>query len=782
MSDQSSTDGQLPYSKFKHERDTTPENKFIHWENLAKHLLMHKELSSKESGKLWSATRYIPDTTRLAANVESLSCIVLDFDDGSDPNAVKAALADYEYVMHSTYRHSKEKPRFRVVAPIYSEIPKENWGQFWTNVKDYLAEKGVNVDTACSDPCRIYYEPSCPPGGERFSWHNKERWLLEDNLKPERKPLPKSRLIRVSAGNAQPKLLLDMALKRATYGNRNDSNFWLACQLRDNGVPYSDVDEWMIGYAGVVSDLGPELYTVQEAMHCAQQAYGRPPRDPMALATELPTPSEDVEIAVEDIRISDYPESETGNGELFAALYATKARYLCQSERWLIWDGMHWRSDQGGEISMMCKEVARTRRKLAQEQLKNEADVPGKKGVPYLDNAKKFARTSESMFSRAQTENAAMKEPPIGVSIPNCREWDSDNMLLGVRNGVVDLQTGICRPGQQADRITQYIDIDFDPEATCPVWEMFLDGIMKHDPDMVDALWKYAGYSICGSIKEQIWFVLYGLGANGKSKFIETISAILACYANHLAFTAISLSKDANRQSNDIFGLKGKRFVWATEPTESIQLDVGRIKNLSGDSELTARALFHEAETFTNTSTLWVGVNHKPQVDDRTKGFWRKVRLIPFEQEYELDQEKPLAPGVLRADLELEEKFKQEYQGILNWLISGCIAWQKDGMPYPTKVRLAVKEYDRETDPLADFIDQCITIDPEAKVRAQDAYAAYKSFSNEQGMGEKEALTSTTFGRKMKDKFTRVRGNQGNRYLGISVKGQPTIDDATLEV
>jgi putative DNA primase/helicase len=774
MSDLDSTDGQLPVSVFNNTVDNNPVNKHVLWENFAEYLQKHKELSSKESGKLWSATRYKPHTKRAKDNVESLSCLVLDFDHGCNPDSVREALVDYEYVMHSTYNHTSENPRFRVIAPIYSEIPNENWGQFWTNVKDYLAEKGINVDTACSDPSRIYYEPSCPPGGEHFAYHNKERWLLEDNLKPERKPIPKSRLIRVASGNAQPKMLFDMAIRRATHGNRNETNFWLACQLRDNGVPYSEVDEWMIGYASVVSDLGPEPYTTQEALHCAQQAYGRPPREPMALATLMPTPSEEVEIAVDEIKIDDYPQTDSGNAELFAALFATKVRYLHLSERWLVWDGMHWKPDTGSEISQMCKEVARVRMKLSIEQIQNEPDKPGKKGVPYLDIAKKFARASESAFSRNRTEDLAMDEPPISVSTTKCMEWDSDKWLLGVRNGVVDLRTGICRPGQQSDRITQYIDIDFDPEATCPIWEASVAEWMQHDQELIDCASKAAGYSLCGDVSEQTWFGAIGKGSNGKSKFIGTLEAVDAPYSHELAFTSIALSRTPDRQSNDMRGLKGKRFVWSTEPPEGMKLDEARLKRIAGESTLTGRFLYHEDEQFPNTVKFWIGLNHPPNVNDDTDGFWRKLCLIPFNQKYEIDPDKPLVDGAIRADKELSEKLKQEYPGILTWQVKWCLIWQKEGLSFPAKVREEVNKYRADSDMLAEFISECVTEDPESKTKAGDTFSAYKAFCASRQIDGTDVLKLTSFGRKMGMKFKRsARSKSGFFYLGIRVKDQP---------
>ncbi len=88
---------------------------------------------------------------------------------------------------------------------------------------------------------------------------------------------------------------LDMAI---TGGKRNESGFWLACQLRDNGFSEADAQDVMERYAYQVPDYNSkgdrEAYTLQEARHSLGQAYRRearsawiPPRPPVIVTTPL---------------------------------------------------------------------------------------------------------------------------------------------------------------------------------------------------------------------------------------------------------------------------------------------------------------------------------------------------------------------------------------------------------------------------------------------------------------------------------------------------------------
>lgn len=89
--------------------------------------------------------------------------------------------------------------------------------------------------------------------------------------------------------------LLYRALELAhTGGRRNESGFWLACQLRDNGFREGDAEEVLRRYVSQVPDTNSkgdrEAYTLQEARHSLGQAYRREAREAWRPPREKPTP------------------------------------------------------------------------------------------------------------------------------------------------------------------------------------------------------------------------------------------------------------------------------------------------------------------------------------------------------------------------------------------------------------------------------------------------------------------------------------------------------------
>ena len=241
----------------------------------------------------------------------------------------------------------------------------------------------------------------------------------------------------------------------------------------------------------------------------------------------------------------------------------------------------------------------------------------------------------------------------------------------------------------------------------------------------------------------------YGEGSNGKSKFLEAICNALGDYAYYTPFATFSLP--APSATNDLAALENRRFVTSSETNIGTKLNIERIKAISGGDKMTARYLYQEFETYQPHLKLWLFVNHLPDVADDTIATWRRVRLIPFTKTFIRGAE----------DKRLGDKLKAEAEGILAWLVRGCLEWQNRGLaPVPECVRAATGEYRIETDTVLSFInDRCIKGEGE-EVRARRFYFAYKEWAV--GIVDKhKVLSETAFGRQMGKRFEKRADRKG---------------------
>lgn len=119
----------------------------------------------------WIPARFLPgETRRKAAAVESVSALVLDLDAGDvGPEGEAASLAagscGFSALFHTSWSHTPEKPKGRLVLPLDAPCPVGRWKEVWTAAAAWAKHEGLTVDPAAKDPCRLYFLPAVRPGG-----------------------------------------------------------------------------------------------------------------------------------------------------------------------------------------------------------------------------------------------------------------------------------------------------------------------------------------------------------------------------------------------------------------------------------------------------------------------------------------------------------------------------------------------------------------------------------------------------------------------------------------
>jgi putative DNA primase/helicase len=413
---------------------------------------------------------------------------------------------------------------------------------------------------------------------------------------------------------------------------------------------------------------------------------------------------------------------------------------------WLIYEEPLWRVDTDGAIYRIVLDFVRARQASALEV----ADRKLKERIL------KFTIAAESKPNLDRLVSLAKNFPPIADAGD---QWDRDDWLTGAPNGVLDWRTGRLRAGDPADRITKSLGVQFDASATAPRWTQFIDQVFDGDRELIGFIHRYLGYACTGITREQVLALFWGAGGNGKGVLMHLVAHVLGDYFSNMSFSTIELKQRATIPS-DLAALEGKRLVTASESGE-VRLNEPRIKALTGSDPVTARYLYGEPFTFTPSAKFILATNTKPIVADNSHGFWRRLKLVPFTRCFE---------GSAR-DEHLEDYLKaHEGPGILNWLIAGCLAWQRDGLGEPAAVRDATDEYRTDSDPLADFTAECCEVAVTAVTRGSELFEAYGKWADKQRLSRAERLNAKDFGRRMAERFSRRHTNTGKVYEGVLIK------------
>jgi len=437
-------------------------------------------------------------------------------------------------------------------------------------------------------------------------------------------------------------------------------------------------------------------------------------------------------------RIEIKNRTDYGNAERLVLRHGKNIHFCFLMEKWLIWTSIKWEIDNTSEIIRLAKETVRS---IYAEAAKIKDKDIREKIVKHATNSEAEPRI-KAMIKLACSEY----EIPV---IPDL--LDRDHWLLNVQNATINLNTLKIKYHCREDLITKLCPVKYDKEAVSPLWNKFLDRIMQGNKELTAFLQRAVGYSLTGDTSEQVLFIFYGTGANGKSTFLTTIGKLLGDYACQTPIDTFLIKKGDNIP-NDIARLLGVRFVSAVEAEEGKRFSENLIKQLTGGDKVTARFLYKEYFEYLPTYKIFIANNHKLTIRGTDKAIWRRIRLIPFSVSIPPEEQ----------DKNLMVRLEKELSGILNWALEGCRMWQKNGLGYPEEVEEATEGYRREMDVLAEFLEEHCIVNNAAKVQASLLYNAYKDWCEKTG---EYIQNQRNMGMKLTEKgFIRKRGTRGRYY------------------
>lgn len=447
-----------------------------------------------------------------------------------------------------------------------------------------------------------------------------------------------------------------------------------------------------------------------------------------------------------------YTFDDMGNAERIYDAYGGFIRYSYTDKRWLYYDTRKWCMDTTGEIERAAEQAIKAldadepMYARAAELDDEDGDGEGKKLYKAYLAHKKYSRSNRG--KKAMLDELRHKIPISPM------QTDIDGMLLNTPTGIFDLREGVLRPHDPEAYITKIAHVEYDPTATCPTWERFLDEIFGGDTDLINYVQRAVGYSMTASTVEQCVFFLHGSGSNGKSTFLSIVREMMGDYTVNIQPETIMVKNSPGGANSDIARLKSARLVTTVEPNEGARLNEGLLKQLSGEDPVTARRLYGDEFEFIPQFKLWMATNHRPLIRGTDDGIWRRIKMIPFT--VQIPDEK--------KDKHLAGKLRRELPGIFNWAIDGCRKYQESGLQEPRSVRGSTMEYRKDMDAIQQFIDECC--EQSGECPAVSLYSAYSDWAKRNHQYE---MNNNVFGRKMSERYVKQKTRNGAVYIGIKL-------------
>jgi len=299
-------------------------------------------------------------------------------------------------------------------------------------------------------------------------------------------------------------------------------------------------------------------------------------------------------------------------------------------------------------------------------------------------------------------------------------QLDANENLINMTNGVYDLQEQTLHPHSPTHYMTTQLPFGYDPNAQCITWQMYLLSTFvkprttEPDPELIEFVQEAMGYSLTTSVQHHVYFLCFGEGANGKGILFHVLEQLAG---NACVPLNVDILKHEQYQLAD---LAGKRIALCSETSSTKNLvEDAYIKTLVAGDTMNVRQIRKEPFVLKPQCKLWQAANKLPDVADTSVGYWRRVKVVPFNREF--------APN--ERILDMKDRLDRELPGIFNWCMTGLRRLHDRGrFVDPGQVKAATAQYRTESNPVELFIaDECYTGD-KMKVQSSRIYEEYKSW------------------------------------------------------
>lgn len=279
--------------------------------------------------------------------------------------------------------------------------------------------------------------------------------------------------------------------------------------------------------------------------------------------------------------------------------------------------------------------------------------------------------------------------------------------LFAFNNKVYDLDKKIFRNIEPEDYIMTTCGFDWDDKGIdidkTNIYNL-INQIQPHELEREYFL-KVLASRLYGKNFHQEFYVWTGSGANGKSLLINLISSSFGNYHKKVNSDNFTKKSNSSNSTSDMANAFGCRIVTFEEPEDDEKLQSCKIKELSGDSEISVRGLFKEAISFVPQFAVFGIMNDMPTLTRVEPAIKRRFRVIDFPTIF---TEHPKHSYERKIDVSLNGLisnnvlFKRAFIGIL------IDVWEKHDLKEKFKVPHSIlsktTDYFVDTDFVANFI------------------------------------------------------------------------------
>ncbi len=293
---------------------------------------------------------------------------------------------------------------------------------------------------------------------------------------------------------------------------------------------------------------------------------------------------------------------------------------------------------------------------------------------------------------------------------------------INVKNGRLNWKTGELEPHTPEIFELVQLPIIYDPEKKCPELDKFF--LTTLGTDLVPLAQEIFAFCLVPNNKFEKAILFVGEGENGKSVFIDTLSAFLG-QENVSSISLQNLEDDKFTAAQ----LHGKLANLFADLDRKAMTSSKSFKILISGDLLSAEFKFKQKFNFRNYAKLIFSANEIPRSTDVTYAFYRRWLIVPFDNQFKKGK---------NAITNLREILSQpdELSGMLNVAVSK-LRWLHDhsyNFSETEQTKKKLDEYKRMNNSVLAFCQDNVEIREDAEISKSALYEYYRTWALEEGL------------------------------------------------
>lgn len=323
---------------------------------------------------------------------------------------------------------------------------------------------------------------------------------------------------------------------------------------------------------------------------------------------------------------------------------------------------------------------------------------------------------------------------------------DQNYNLVGMENGVYDLNLGYKRDGRPEDCISMSVKLDY------PEFEPYQIDIHNEESSIVEVaeifefmqqvfpkprvrryMWKFLASCLQATNMDELFHIWSGAGGNGKSKLVALVGATLGDYVGTLPVQGIQAGRQQmGSASPEMAEIRKCRFASSQEPDNGLTINTSIVKEWTGRDLVRTRDLYEKGGPSIPHWKYVLMCNDKPRLENVTdNGTWRRFVVIEFISNF--------VAGVPNGKYEFERDTELDtyFPSWAPWFLAILSLWfpiykeeKLKPMDESPEIAAASQEYREDSDLYTGFLREHVvhTGNKEDKLKMDAIYSEFRSW------------------------------------------------------